>query len=95
MNFGEAIEAMKKDPSKRFAREGWNGKGMFIYLTKGRDIPVELWRGDPPSIMKNERGEEVVRIIDHFDMKTAQGTILSGWLASQTDMLAEDWVEVA
>lgn len=104
MNFGEAIEAMKADPSKRFARTGWNGTGMFIYLTKGRDIPVEDWNGDPHCVMcstsvsVSEQGAEyypmIVRLTDHLDMRTADGTIQCGWLASQTDMLAEDWYEV-
>jgi hypothetical protein len=36
-----------------------------------------------------------VRINPHIDMKAADGSIVVGWLASQTDMLAEDWVIVS
>lgn len=102
MNFGEVIEAVKKNPSRKFTRIGWNGKNMFIYLTKGRDVPVEDWRGEVPSVIKEDVMDDdgvvitkhVVRLTDHFDMKAADGTIVCGWLASQTDMFAEDWVEV-
>lgn len=102
MDFGEAIREMKKDPTKRFARKGWNGKGMFIYLTKGRDVPISEWRGEVPSEIKEDIMDDdgviitkhMVRLTDHFDMKAADGTIVCGWLASQTDMLSEDWIEV-
>lgn len=35
MDFGDVIKAMKSDPTRRFARKGWNGKNMHIYLTVG------------------------------------------------------------
>lgn len=87
MNFGEVIEAMKKDPSKRFARKGWNGKGMFIYLVEGRTVPLDEWNGDAPV-------DHDITINAHVDMKTADDSIIVGWLATQTDMLKEDWEEV-
>ena len=90
LTFGQAIEALKQ--GKKVARSGWNGKGMFIYLVKGTFIPV--WQ------LRNEAKEHVTRtcqdttpvqINSHIDMKAADGSIVVGWLASQTDMLAEDW----
>ena len=83
MNFGEAIVALKD--SKMVRRAGWNGKGMHIYLEDGFSIPIRagLYRGA-------KRAYEPV-----ICMYTAQGKHQPGWLASQADMLAEDWVCVA
>ena len=76
MNFGQAIEALKS--GKRVARAGWNGKGMYLFLVKGEDLSDIF---DPDSC----------DCVDSIGMKTAQDTLVIGWLASQTDMLAEDW----
>lgn len=46
MNFGDAIEAMKK--GKKVARRGWNGNGMFVYLVNGSTVNGELLRDAPP-----------------------------------------------
>ena len=91
MNFGEAIEKMKS--GNKVCRSGWNGKGVFIYLVKGRTV----FKSDLVNEAKFNYplGKDChVDICDHIDMKAADGSIVIGWLASQTDMLAEDW-EVA
>ena len=82
MNFGLAIEAAKK--GAKIAREGWNGKGMFLYY-----VPANAY---PPSteVAKTAFGGENVPYGAYVAMKTAQGNVVP-WLASQTDMLAEDW----
>lgn len=86
MNFGKAIEALKE--GRRVAREGWNGKGMFIFLVSGSNFVVN--REPLLSIM----GEgTMVTYRPHIDMKDAEGKVVP-WLASQTDMLAEDWCVV-
>ena len=79
MNFGQAIEALIS--GKNVARAGWNGKGMYLFLVKGEDLSNIF---DPDSC----------ECVDSIGMKTAQDTFVIGWLASQTDMLAEDWVIV-
>lgn len=87
MDFGKAIEALKE--GKRVARAGWNGKGMFLFLVAGSNFVVN--REPLMSIM----GEgAMVTYRPHIDMKDAEGKVVP-WLASQTDMLAEDWVEVS
>lgn len=78
MTFGIALELLKK--GCKVAREGWNGKGMFLFLAHGEDI--QSCTG-----IKDE-------CVDVVCMKTAQNTVVFGWLASQTDMLSEDWVIV-
>lgn len=85
-DFGLAIVALKQ--GKRVAREGWNGKGMFLFLVPGSRFTVN--REPLMSIM----GEGTqVDYHAHIDMKTAQGYVVP-WLASQADMLAEDWMLV-
>jgi Protein of unknown function (DUF2829) len=44
MNFGQALEALKQ--GKKVARRGWNGKGMFIYLVRGQEVPYESLRNE-------------------------------------------------
>lgn len=92
MNFEEAIHAVKN--GKRVARANWNGKNMFIYLKKGSyaasETPQSYIEGIRSSLF--ERGaEKTVTRLPTICMKTANGSILEGWLASQTDMLAMDW----
>ena len=82
MDFGEAIKALKE--GKSVARKGWNGKGMFLYLINGSEFQNALKYG-------YGEYEHKPTITSSIAMKTAQNTIVIGWLASQTDMLAEDW----
>jgi len=83
MDFGKALVALKE--GKRVAREGWNGKGMFLFLVAGSNFVVN--REPLLSIM----GEgTMVTYRPHIDMKDAEGKVVP-WLASQTDVLAEDW----
>ena len=82
MNFGLAIEAMRK--GKKVARRGWNGKGMFLFL--GTDI--ELHTEADLSCASNLEGDLTLPSIV---MKTADDRFCVGWLASQADMLAYDW----
>jgi len=79
MNFGEAIAAMKA--SKLVQRAGWNGKGMHVYLEDGYTMTIRggIFKG-------TTRTYEPVIV-----MFTAQGKHQQGWLASQADMLADDW----
>ena len=92
MNFGQAIEAMKAGAS--VARAGWNGKGMWIALTPGSSFPAELAKcGHAAAKRAAELADPYaeIELLPHIDMRAADGSIVVGWLASQTDMLAEDW----
>ena len=92
MNFGLAIEAMKK--GKKVARRGWNGKGMFLVLCPGSEVPADHIRVKPVKKFYQQEGRTSVIIAPHIDLKAADGTYVTGWLASQTDMLADDWFTV-
>jgi len=70
-SFGQAISALKN--GHRVAREGWNGKGMWLEL----QVP------DSGSKMS----------VPYIYMSTVTGDLVP-WLASQTDVLAEDWLQV-
>lgn len=93
MNFGKAIEALKV--GKKVAREGWNGKGMFIFLNEG-SIDKEgitdyhLIEGIDSKLFSDGATGTVTRL-PNLNMRAATGSTVTGWLASQTDILAEDW----
>ena len=86
MPFGLAVEALKK--GAKVSRSGWNGKGMFLFLVQGSTFAVNR----PPSLGIYPEGT-VINYCPHIDMRTADGKIVP-WLASQTDVLAEDWMIV-
>jgi hypothetical protein len=87
-NFGRALELLKE--GKKVCRSGWNGKGMFLTLQKGSTVKGFMMRNEPA---KEFYGENDVNICPHTDMKAAHGSYVVGWLTSQTDMLADDWME--
>lgn len=81
-DFGTAIQEMKS--GKKVAREGWNGKGMYLFIASDIDFVTKADLSD----MKDEHGELTLNSVV---MKTADNKFVVGWLASQTDMLSEDW----
>lgn len=91
MNFGEALEKLKE--GKKVARKGWNGKNMFVYLVKGQSVEASNLTGEAAKHVgyAQESPYSEVKINAHIDMKAADDSIVVGWLASQTDMVAEDW----
>lgn len=89
--FGQAIGSLKF--GKRVAREGWNGKGMWLWLKPCTLVKSE-WCHDPKlkEIADSNGGE--IEALGTICMKTADNKILTGWLASQTDILSADWILV-
>lgn len=83
LSFGHAVKALKA--GKRVARTGWNGKGMFLILVPGSLITV-----DREPLLSALSVNTKVQYLPHIDMKTATGELVP-WLASQTDVLADDW----
>lgn len=79
-NFGEAIKYMKR--GFKVARKGWNGKGMYIrYVNPYTDKKI--------TVITDGSGEG--KLLPYIAMKTSDYTFVP-WLASQSDMLAEDWI---
>lgn len=85
-NFGQAVALLKN--GYKVAREGWNGKGMFLFLVPGSTFKVNR----APLMGIYPEGTEI-NYRSHIDMRTVDGEIVP-WVASQTDVLAEDWVLV-
>ena len=81
MNFGEAINAMKE--GKRVSRMGWNGKDQYIELAT--NISYMNARGEIVNADHKDIGNQAIAFVG------TRGVQL-GWLASQADMLANDWV---
>ena len=94
MRFGEALEYAYN--GKRIARLGWNGKGMYVYMIPGCIIPLDKWHVMMPSEKPTEEEKKrgYVVILSRLDMMNAQGERVVGWLASQMDMLIDDWYVV-
>lgn len=83
MDFGSALHYIKQ--GQKLTREGWNGKGMFIFLVPGSTFEVNR----APLLGVYPEGT-VINYQPHIDMRTAEGTVVP-WLASQSDLMAEDW----
>lgn len=86
-DFSAALGLLKA--GSRVARAGWNGKGMFLFLVNGSRFTVNR----PPLRGIYPEGT-VIDYRSHIDMRTAQGDIVP-WVASQSDLLENDWVEVS
>ena len=93
IRFEEALRYLRM--GKRVARRGWNGKGQYVYYTKGSTAPYhDLKRETYNHYTLNETREidhENVSIKGHLDLKNAQDEIIVGWAPSQSDLMAEDW----
>lgn len=99
-NYGKAIELLKQ--GKLVARENWNGKNMFVFMRPADKLSesfiVETVKSLPAAYkewVKNHPSESgEVSFSSYLCLKTPNGTVVNGWIASQTDMLSEDWYEV-
>jgi hypothetical protein len=101
VNFGTALEAVKQ--GKLIAREGWNGKNMFVFqrpedeldidmiINKVKSLPQSVKNYYDVNTKQNLLHPVKIKFTAYLCMKAADGSIVNGWLASQTDMLAEDW----
>ena len=92
MKYGCVITALES--GLKCARKGWNGKGMFIYLTTGTIISTTNLKEETKKHLFGDKllvDGSTVKINSHIDMKTADGSITVGWIPSQVDQLADDW----
>lgn len=84
-SFGDAMNFLKG--GKKVARKGWNGKNMFLFLA----TDIEFHTQADLSCVSNLEGDLTLPAVV---MKTADNRFCVGWLASQTDMLSDDWYTV-
>ncbi len=83
MDFGSAIMNMKE--GHKVARKGWNGKGQYIQLAT--DISYKSMTGDAVQCKHDAIGSKAIAFVGTSGVQI-------GWLATQSDMLAEDWLIV-
>lgn len=97
MKFGEAITLL--NAGHPVTRQGWNGKGMFLIRAGGYKVEADAVKPNGPinAEFLKLRGLTHLEILPHIDMWTVNSegrqAYLPGWLASQSDMLADDWME--
>lgn len=85
MDFGSAIKGLKG--GFKLTRSGWNGKGMHIYLvSEGRYPPTT----DAGREIASGQEDGLVPYRSYLAMLTVTGEVVP-WVASQSDVLAEDW----
>lgn len=99
-SFGQALKSIQR--GRLVARQGWNGKGMFIFQRPEDSLPTDMIVNQVKSLpesfkrwVANNHGDsetDRIKFTAYLCMKTADGTVVNGWLASQTDMLANDWM---
>ena len=89
LDFSEALLKLKS--GGKVQRSGWNGKGMYIALQKGYPDGVKCNKNSSDAYGVKEG--EIIKVLPYLAMKTVDGSFVP-WLASQTDILSEDWQEL-
>lgn len=86
LTFSQALAHLKN--GVKMQRTGWNGKGMYITYQKGYPdgIPINKNTSDATGLPEGT----ICKFLPYIMMKTADNCFVP-WLASQTDILAEDW----
>ena len=95
LNYGQAIESLKN--GKKITREGWNGKGMFVF----KQIPAEIGLDiipkmqSVPQSVKDEmlKNGTTLKYTNQMVIVNADGRVDS-WVASSSDTFANDWIEL-
>ena len=100
MNFGQAIEVIKS--GGKAAREGWNGKGMYIFLFSESGFCTQDWDGSRDFHVDQDEDNPIGHIgfgekdvfypIGDFMLLKTAGNKCIPWVTSQEDVLAEDWM---
>lgn len=83
MNFGQALEELKN--GKKVARQGWNGKNQYIELAT--NVSYKNAKDEIINVNHETMGNKAIAFVGTSGVQL-------GWLASQSDMLSEDWVIV-
>lgn len=80
MDFGDAIKQLKQ--GKKLQRKGWNGKNQYIELA--RNISYINANNETINVEHQAMGNKAIAFVGTSGVQL-------GWLASQADMLADDW----
>lgn len=89
MNFSNALNLVKR--GYKIARDGWNGKGMFVVYQKGypQGIPCNKQTAEAWGMKEGE----LFKCEPYLQIKMANGSHAM-WVPSINDVLAEDWQTV-
>jgi len=86
MDFSAALTLAKR--GYKISRTGWNGQGMYVVCQKGYPDGIAINKNTAQAIGQPEG--TVVKFLPYLMLHTAQGAMVP-WVASQTDLLGEDW----
>ena len=101
LNYGEALEAVKK--GKLATRKGWNGKGMFVFMRPTDELSIDFIINNVKSLPQSVKnyfkdqvvlglnGDNKIKFKPYLCLKASDNSIVNGWVASQDDMLSNDW----
>lgn len=86
MDFSDALKCVKL--GVKISRKGWNGKGMYVTYQKAYPdgIPINKNTSEATGLAEGTH----CKFLPYLMMKTADNSFVP-WLASQTDILADDW----
>ena len=99
MDFSNALYALKQ--GKRVQRKGWNGAGLFAFMRPSDELTRTVLVNNVKSLPKSvkdyydtpsEKSKETIKFTSYLCIKTIDEDIANGWIPSQTDLMAEDWV---
>lgn len=85
-DFGTALHLMEL--GERVQREGWNGKGMFVYQVPAASYPAQR---NSKGVLVGEYPDDMVPYAAYLALKTISGEVVP-WTISQSDALAKDWI---
>jgi len=85
VDFGTALHLMEL--GERVQREGWNGKGMFVYIVPAASYPAQR---NAKGVLVGDYPNDMVPYSAYIALKTASGEVVP-WTISQSDALATDW----
>lgn len=92
MTFGDALEAL--NGGRRIAREGWNGKGLFVFKQVPAEIPADVipkMQSLPESVKAEfERRGGGIRYANQLAL-VDPSSLITGWSPSVSDALSKDW----
>ena len=83
MDFGQMLNALKL--GAKAARKGWNGKGQYIEIVK--NLSYKTLEGEVVNADHETMGKQAIAFVGTSGVQI-------GWLASQADMLSDDWYVV-
>ena len=96
MGFSDALLALKR--GEKVARAGWNGKDQWVCAMSGLKLPPNNSTEPGPKV--NDRTAQFIGVDQPLDsqpylvLKNQQGKWQPGWVPSQGDLFAHDWMLV-